>query len=204
MSMMMKLLMGLLVLAAAAGGFAASRAMQADATDRAEPAAGKEVMLDWLGAPEDQRMRIRRTDPTFITDLRELRADLSAKRAVFAEVLEDPEHSDEDLRKASEAVIAASADLERRVVDHLIKAREHLTAQQRQRLFSLFAEGIREGRGGWRGGPRDGRGPGFGSGGMGPGGGMGERMGPGRMGEGPGEGMGERERARRGPGPSGR
>jgi len=159
------ILMAAMVLVAAGsfaitlGQRAAARAPRPDTgptptqTSDASPA---ETLLAWLDVPAPSRAAIVAHDPTFPQDLRRLREQLAARRNELAATLEQPDSSDELIRLRVEAVIAASADLERRVIDHLLSIRDHLTPQQQKRLLDLCAQGVRQrgghgpGPGGWR------------------------------------------------------
>jgi Spy/CpxP family protein refolding chaperone len=131
-----------------------SASAQPRAVDRAT-----EAVMDWLGVPAAQRDQFSRHDPQFAADLQRLRDALARGRAELAAALEDGASNDQQIRARSEAVIAASAALERRVTDYLLAIRRHLTPEQQKRLFGICAQGVRQGGGGqWRHG-RDGDGP---------------------------------------------
>jgi Spy/CpxP family protein refolding chaperone len=161
----------LVTLAAAVGSFTATRAVRpaspaSTTTAPSEPST--EAVFDWLRIPADQRAALRANDPSFADDLRRLRAELAGSRSELAAALDQPTTASADIRAKSEAVIAASAALERRVTDHLLSIHEHLTADQQRQLFGLCAEGVRQGRGWqWRHGQGGGRSAGGGGRGMG-------------------------------------
>ena len=173
-----RLLLAGLFVAVGTAGFFVTRAVRggspaATAPTTASAADGTGALMDWLAVPSTQRATILADDPRFDEDLDRLRAELTARRSEFAAVLEQTDASDEQIRQRSEAVLAASAALERRVVDHLLRVRDHLTLEQRRKLFGLCAEGIRQGQGWrWRHGQQSGAGGG-------PGPGAGQGRGPG-------------------------
>ncbi|WP_428937733.1 hypothetical protein [Fontivita pretiosa] len=173
------ILMAAMVLVAA-GSFAITLAQRTAAARSPRPDAGAsatqstdaspaETLLAWLEIPVHSRAAIVAHDPTFPQDLRRLREQLNTRRNELAATLEQTDSSDELIRQRVEAVIAASADLERRVTEHLLTIRDHLTPQQQKRLLDLCAQGLRQrgghgpGPGGWRwrqsseGGPGPGR-----------------------------------------------
>ena len=181
---MQKTILGLLVAAiVGVGAYAASVATR-PASNPAKPSdAATQALMDWLQVPANQRAEIQQHDPGFADNLKSLREALAAKRADLATTLDDPNAADETIRAKLEALIAADANLERRVADYLLAVRHHLTKDQQRRLFGLCAEGIRQGpNGAWRQGP-DGVGRGQG--------GQGRGLGP-PAGRGPGSGGGFR------------
>jgi Spy/CpxP family protein refolding chaperone len=167
-----QLLVVLAALLAAVASFAVAYAQRSAATSRA--AAGNpagETLLNWLNVPAAAREQILARDPAFGDDLARLRNDLNQRRETLAAALEDPTSAPDVIRARVEAVIAASASLERRVTEYLLSVRDHLTPEQQKRLLSLCAQGVRQGSG-WRwrhgqGGDGAGQGPG-GGGGPGP------------------------------------
>ena len=167
-----------------AGSFAATRALRPETAPVAP--AGVDNLLDWLKVTPAQRDELGKHDSSFPADLNQLRDELTSERNALASALDNPKSPDELITARVEAVIAANAALERRITRYVLSVRDHLTAEQQQRLFSVCARGVREGpgwcyRGGRGGGPGGG---GFGPGG--PGGGGGGGGGPGGGGFGPG------------------
>lgn len=154
-----------LIVLSAAGGFALTYAARGPAapTRPATNPSATELVLDWLEVPAEKRPAILAHDPAFAEDLARLRGDLQQRRQELAQALESPATPDAELRSRSEAIIAASGLLERRVTDHLLSIRQYLSADQQKRLFGLCAEGVRQGRG-WRWRQQDGAGPGSGQG----------------------------------------
>lgn len=136
-----KLIFITVALCAAGGSFAATMAF------RAKPAQASALdgVLEWLAVPTDQREQIKAHDPTFADDLKKLRADLNARRAELASVLTRSDVSDETIHNSSEATIAASNALERRVMGFLLSIRHHLTPEQQKRLFDLCAQSVKQG-----------------------------------------------------------
>jgi Spy/CpxP family protein refolding chaperone len=174
----------LLVLVGGLAGFEVTFAVRS-ARAQVQPAdrAAADAVLDWLLVPAGQREAIRAHDPAFGTDLKRLREESAASRAALAAALEISDATGEQIRARSESAIAAGAALERRVTEHLLAIRDHLTPEQQKRLFGLCAEGVRQGRGWqWRHGQSGEAGKGMGMGrGMGRGyrGGRGDVQPPG-------------------------
>ncbi|MGN6368660.1 MAG: periplasmic heavy metal sensor [Phycisphaerae bacterium] len=139
-------------------------------------AAPPDPLSRWLALSPEQSDNVQKDDPGFSSDLPALAAGARQERQKFSELLENPASTDEAIRGQLQRVLDADAALQRRVLDHVLKVRDHLTAAQQEQLMALCAQGF-------RGGMRRGR---MGGGmGPGPGGGMG-RGGPGRgMGRGP-------------------
>jgi len=104
----------------------------------------------WLGLDRDRARRVRRTDPGFHDDMADLKSQLANERDTLASLLEDTESSDQAVLSQVEKVVEAQGRIERRVVDHLLKIRKHLSPDQRRKLFDLVARRVR----------RQGRGPG--------------------------------------------
>lgn len=102
-------------------------------------------LVSWLGASDAQRTQLIEHDPTFSGDLKQLQAELAAKRSELAAILERAAASNEDIMAGVEASIAAGAALERRIAKYLLTVRDHLTPEQQRRLFNLCAEEIRQG-----------------------------------------------------------
>ena len=174
----------LLVLVGGLAGFGVTFAVRS-ARAQVQPVdrAATDAVLDWLQVPAEQREAIRAHDPAFGTELKRLREESAASRAALATALEDSDATHEQIRARSESGIAAAAALERRVTEHLLAIRDHLTPEQQKRLFGLCAEGVRQGRGWqWRHGQSGEPGKGMGMGrGMGRGyrGGRGDGQPPG-------------------------
>ncbi len=126
----------------------------------------EDPVFDWLNVPQAQRAQVTADDPRFAEDLSRLRNDLQRGRADLAALLEQKDASDQAIRAQVESVIAANAALQRRVMEHVLAVRDHLTPAQQQRLLSFCAQGIRQGPG-WQyrggihgnGGPAAGQGP---------------------------------------------
>jgi Spy/CpxP family protein refolding chaperone len=155
--------------------------LRARAAAPASNPAAEDPLLNWLEISPADRATIAQHDVAFDQDLQRMRSDLQSKRGQLAAMLEKSDTTDQEIRDAVEAVITANAALQRRVMEHVLAIRDHLTPAQQQRLLSLCAQGIRQGPGWqWRGGAGGGAGMGAGAGrGMGPGPG-----GPGPMGGG--------------------
>jgi hypothetical protein len=167
-----------IVVLAGFGAYRTTVDLRADSAPAGPTDEAANALMRWLNASPRQQAELHADDPNFAADLVRLRTELQTRRSELAVSLEDPAASDAQIRSRVEAVIAASAALERRVTDYLLLVRKHLTAEQQRRLFGLCAEGVRQGPGRrWRGGTEDdgagrGRGPGGGRG-LGRGGGGG-------------------------------
>ena len=137
----------------------------------------QDPVVGYLGASGREPADITRHDPAFDQDLKRLRAAVEDARTTLAALLEKPDASDKAIRDQVEVVITANAALQRRVMEHVLAIRDHLTPAQQRMLLNLCAQGLRQGPGwGWRrgtsgmgGGPPDGNrgagnGPGMGRG----------------------------------------
>lgn len=171
-------LMGVFVGAALLAGVV-TWTLRARAVAATQPASG-DLLLNWLNVSAGEREELAKHDVNYESDLARLRSQLSERKSDLAATLEKPGSADQAIREGMEAVIAANDALQRRVVEHLLLIRDHLTPAQQQQLLSLCAEGLRQGpRGGWRGGERGGRGgQGGGRGGQGYRGGRGSTTAP--------------------------
>lgn len=108
--------------------------------------------LSTLNLSEQDWSRIRAFDPTFADESGTLTQALAADRATLADLLEDPASRDEAILAQVEKVIVSHDQLERRVTQHLLKIRQHLTASQQKQLMGLASESVRQGGYRWRGG----------------------------------------------------
>lgn len=148
-----------LYLAVFAGGFAGAFATrsQSSAEHRQKP------LAHWLGLDPASAEAIREGDPDFEADLARLRGAYEEARLRLARLFDKADTSDNELRTQIEAVIRTHNAVERRVAEHLLIVREHLTPAQQKRLFELCAEQVRAGRQhrhrhGWQQGGHPGRG----------------------------------------------
>ncbi|MBU0639214.1 MAG: hypothetical protein KKB50_10150 [Planctomycetes bacterium] len=164
----------------ALGSFMATHARQSQpAAQEAhrQPAGPTEVLGTWLRLLPEQIERISGVDPEFDDEKTLLEAALEAEREKLATMFEAVDATDEAILRQVETVIAVHDQLERRVAQHLLALRPHLTDEPRSKLFRRCADGIRAAGGhrwrhgqseGWRegrgrqgrGGPPAGRGPG--------------------------------------------
>lgn len=148
--------LAIIVAAAAAFGLAyglgsgqAARLLSADDHDGGHPVHEFEPYDDdhgqpvaqWLGLRAQDAREIHQHDPAFARDLHRLRNDLTAARTSLARLF-DRGADDAAIRAAIEKAIAAHNALERRVADHLLTIRHHLTPAQQKQLFSLAAESL--------------------------------------------------------------
>jgi Spy/CpxP family protein refolding chaperone len=147
------------------------------------------AMGQWLGLTEEQRRKVNQADPSFWSEVTELRTSMAAERDALVKLFENPKATDQQINGQVDKVISIGNQLERRVVKHLLAVRGQLTPEQQQALLGLCARGVQQGMG-WCGGP-GGMGPGGGRFRGGWGAGQGQGQGPGR-GWGQGQGGGRR------------
>jgi hypothetical protein len=145
-----------------AGGFAGTFAARS-VPGPGERQAERRPLVRWLGLDEDTARVVHELDPDFGIELHALRQAHDDERAKLAELFENPEVTDAELRTRIEAVIAAGNAVDRRVAEHLLLVRDHLTPGQQRKLFDLCADHVRQHRRrGWRNdaphGPEDQRG----------------------------------------------
>ena len=142
----------------------------------------------WLDLTPEQAEAIEKADPAFVGESAALTDTLSHEREALARLLEDAKTSDDQVRAQVEAVIVAHNKLERRVANHLLAIRKHLSPIQQKRLMHRCAAGVRRAGRGGRGREQGGQ---DGKGGRGSGRGRGEgiwRRGRGGQGRNAGEG----------------
>lgn len=139
------------------------------------PAQTRPPMSHLLELSAEQERVINSADPSFLTDAAELATKLDAEQEKLALLLENPDSGRAETMAQVEAVILAHNGLERRVAEHILEVREHLTPEQRKKLMGLMAGRVRvtqnrmqrcrwgrgrgqgHGRGGGRGGGGQGR-----------------------------------------------
>jgi hypothetical protein len=124
------------------GGFLGTVAIR---TQPAEPPSFYEEspIARWLRLDESRARAVNELDPAFPKELAALRQNLDESRLALASLFEKANASNEELHRQIEATIEAHNRLERRVADHLIKVRQHLTPAQQAQLFNLVAESVR-------------------------------------------------------------
>ena len=147
---------GLILVAVAAGSFVATQAWQTPAPKQPaadEPAGSSKPcgemeccrsLASWLGMSPEQTKEIRNIDATFPEDSTKLERALFDERQKLADLFDSPDATAEAIQQQVERVITANNALERRVADHLLALRPHLTAEQRAKLYRRCAQGIRE------------------------------------------------------------
>jgi len=133
-------------------------------------AASTPPLCRWQALSGQQQAGVTQGDSTFDRDAAALREAVHSSRATLAALLESPTTPDAEILAQVDRVGAAENQLQRRVVEHVLRIRHHLTADQQRQLMGLCAGGLR------------GEGPGRGMGGMG--------RGPGPHGPGYGGGRG--------------
>lgn len=128
-----------LALAAGVGSFTATLAARSgqNATSTPTTSVADDPFCNWLRISDSQQQAIAARDPGFTDDLTKLRNQVQAKRAELAAAFEKVDLSEAQVREKSDSVIAASAALERRVTDHLLQIRDHLSPDQRRQLFGF-------------------------------------------------------------------
>lgn len=163
------LLIGLFSVGAGIGSYVATVTVGRSGSAVAAVSADTQAshLSGWLSLTPEQAKSLQAEDPTFDADRRRLQEKQEAARDALAAVLANDAASDEEIRSKIEESIDAHTQLERRVADHLLKVRKHLTPAQRRQLFDLCAEHVRQGGGRGYGGPPedDSRGRGRGRGG---------------------------------------
>jgi Spy/CpxP family protein refolding chaperone len=110
-----------------------------------------------IGLDAEQARVLDAKDPQFAADLQALRDELEKARSELAAAFDDPNTTDDEIRRRIEAVIEAHNRVERRVGEYLITVRDQLTPEQQKRLFGLCAEKVRERGKRWRHGRAHGR-----------------------------------------------
>lgn len=167
---------GILTAALASGSltYLYARNPGAEAAAQARP-----PMSHLLELSTEQERIVNEADPSFPSDAANLAAKLDAEQEKLAGLLENPDSAREETMVQVETMMVAHNDLERRVAEHVLEVREHLTPDQRKKLMGLMAERVRVtqnrmqrcrwgwGRGGEGGGGRGGQGRGGGHPGQG-------------------------------------
>lgn len=113
----------------------------------------------WLALSPEQQRIIREADPSYDTERGTLMSEIQKTAADLASALANDHSSDQEVLDKLEKGIAAHDRLERRVTEHLLKVRQHLSPDQRKQLFDVCAEHVRESRGRGRGPAGKGGGP---------------------------------------------
>jgi len=100
----------------------------------------------WLRLSPEQFVALSDVDATFEAEGAALEARLETERERLAKLFEDSAAPNEAILAQIEQVIQGHAALERRVATHLLALRPILTDEQKMRLFSRCATGVREAR----------------------------------------------------------
>ena len=100
-------------------------------------------MSHLLELPPEQERIINEADPSFPGDAGKLAAALDAEQEKLATLLEDPGSNRETTMAQVETMMIAHNNLERRVAEHVLEVREHLTPEQRKKLMGLMAQRVR-------------------------------------------------------------
>lgn len=130
----------ILIVALASGivSFLYARGPDTAATTRRRP-----PMSHLLDLSAEQESAIGKADPNFRGEAGELAAKLDAEQDRLAELLEDSGAARETVMAQVEKMMLAHNALERRVAEHILEVREHLSPQQRARLMGLMSERVR-------------------------------------------------------------
>ena len=129
------------------------------AAPAATSAASARPLCRWLALSGVQQGEISQDDPTFDTDVATLREAARSSRVTLATMMESPNTPDAEILTQVDRVAAAEHQLQRRVVEYVLRIRHHLSADQQRQLMGLCAGGMR-GNGPGRGAGGMGRGPG--------------------------------------------
>jgi heavy-metal resistance protein len=127
---------------------------------------GSSPSSTWLALTPKEHRVVDKADPRFSEETAGLAERLKEERLTLASLLDDASTPDARIRSQVERTIEAHNTLERRVTDHLLAIRPHLTPAQQKQMMGLVATCVRQGaqrrwrhRGG-RGGGGDGQGRG--------------------------------------------
>lgn len=85
----------------------------------------------------DQTRDIQNADPKFNEESRKLAEELQTERHKLLELLQSDNTAATEINAQLEKTLAADAALERRVVNHLLVMRQHLTEPQSRQLMNL-------------------------------------------------------------------
>ncbi|MBK9118469.1 MAG: periplasmic heavy metal sensor [Phycisphaerales bacterium] len=136
----------LLLLFGGAGSFWATSAWQ-ERQDHQEVSSSEELpdspLTAWLQLSPEQLAAMAGPYAEFVAERKILEEELSRERKKLAELFETDTASDAEILAQVDAVSLAHVKLERRVAEHLLTLRPHLTLDQRARLLGRFAEGVR-------------------------------------------------------------
>jgi len=145
--------------------------LYADSLTPETPAAARPPMSHLLELSPQQERAINEADPSFPAEAADFAAKLDAEQEKLAVLLESPSSGKEETMAQVERLMLAHNNLERRVAEHVLQVREHLTPDQRKTLMGLMAGRVRvtqnrmqRCRWGWGRGNGCGRGQGRGQG----------------------------------------
>ena len=114
------------------------------AEPESKPVGCSQALCRWLDLTEPEAGAIAEHDPQFSGDMTRLRGEVDAVRQQTIALFEEPGATDGQLRAQIEAWIEARNRLDRRVAEHLLLIRDHLTPGQQRRLFNLCAGQMRK------------------------------------------------------------
>ena len=90
-----------------------------------------------LRLDEEQVKVLQEMDPDFEADSVHLRDALMAERAKLLSVFEDFESSDDELLQQIDTLVSTHSRIERRIAEHVLVLRPHLTVEQQKWLIGL-------------------------------------------------------------------
>jgi len=117
--------------------------LHARGPDTAAATRRRPPMSHLLELSAEQESTIGKVDPNFRAEAKVLAEKLDAEQDRLAELLEDSGAARETVMAQVETMMLAHNALERRVAEHIMEVREHLSPRQRARLMGLMAERIR-------------------------------------------------------------
>lgn len=94
----------------------------------------------------EQERAINEADPSFQADAARLASQLDTVQADLALLLEAPATDKRQAMAKVETMMLAHNALERRVAEHVLEVREHLTPEQSKSLMGLMAKRVRSTR----------------------------------------------------------
>ncbi|MFQ6091566.1 MAG: Spy/CpxP family protein refolding chaperone [bacterium] len=98
----------------------------------------REILRRQLNLTEDQFRRVRDAQGQVAEEMEAMRKSLRAKRAELVRLLREPDPDRAEIDARLREIATLQADLERRVVDNLLKLKGVLTPEQREKLLSII------------------------------------------------------------------
>ena len=100
-------------------------------------------MSNWLELSSAQNEAIQTSEPHFQQEAAELSEAFRQERQTLARLFDDAQSNDEQILAQVEKVISAHNELLRRVVGYILAVRNHLEANQKEKLLHLCGQIIR-------------------------------------------------------------